>query len=64
MVSRPSFLVLLGLEDFQLKTVTFKVSVKENEVPTEKIPVAQVVSLQRQVIAELRRPEGPPSRAP
>ena len=32
----------------------FKVSVKENEVPTEKILVARVFSLQRQVIHQIK----------
>ena len=32
----------------------FKVSVKENEVPTEKIQVARVFSLQRQVIYQIK----------
>ena len=35
-------------------TFAFKVSVKENEVPTEKILVARVFSLQRQVIYQIK----------
>ena len=35
-------------------TLTFKVSVKGNEVPTEKILVARVFSLQRQVIYQIK----------
>ena len=34
--------------------LTVKVSVKENEVPTEKILVARVFSLQRQVIYQIK----------
>ena len=35
-------------------TSFFKVSVKENEVPTEKILVVRVFSLQRQVIYQIK----------
>ena len=39
-----------------MRTVSkaLKVSVKENEVPTEKILVARVFSLQRQVIYQIK----------
>ena len=36
------------------ETEVFKVSVKENEVPTEKILVARVFSLQRKVIYQIK----------
>ena len=39
---------------YQNRTYLFKVSVKENEVPAEKILVARVFSLQRQVIYQTK----------
>ena len=39
---------------FDSLRTTFKVSVKENEVPTEKLLVARVFSLQRQVIYQIK----------
>ena len=39
---------------YKLKSKALKISVKENEVPTEKILVARVFSLQRQVIYQIK----------
>ena len=38
----------------EFSQITIKVSVKENEVPTEKIPVARVFSLQGKLYIKLK----------